>query len=348
MKKFIFAISLILILTSTSLITGCAQNITLAAPVSREFNITDFTGIELGHTTELGVQFGEIEIPIEFDVTRSDTYKVNVTANENIFDFIDVSKSGSALKMIINRQKIGTANATIKVQISLPELSGIKMNGVRVNMTATVLSSASEFDVDVSGAGHLYINMQTDKTEFRISTSGNVIARGSTGDLNADVSGDGNLDMNMQNNNVTLKVSTSGHVIEKGSAQDYDVDVSRDGSLDIDMETNNASFNTSMSGSVTGQLNCADIGIESSGASRIELEGSGGNANIQASSNSNIVLPDFTLKDASISLRGASEGNVNVNGQLDVNLNSNSTLTYSGNPVTGDINVSGDSKLIRK
>jgi hypothetical protein len=349
MKKLIFIVPLILILLSTGLLAGCARIVALEPTATREFDITGFTNIELGHTRELGVlHFGELDIPIQVEVIKSDTYKVSLTANSNIFDFIDVSKSGNALVININRQKIANSGATIKAQVSMPEIAGLKVNEVTVNLTSPIVSSAPEFTLDVSGTGRLDINMQTGKTVFNIASSSNVVARGSTGDLNADVSGASSLDMNMQNNNVAFIVSSSSDVVEKGSAKTYSADVSGAGTLNLNMEAANSTFNISSAGSVTGQLKCADIGIDSSGASRIDLTGSGANANIKGSSSSHISLSDFPVNDAGIVLSGASQGEVTVNGRLDVNLSSSSTLTYGGNPTTGTINVSGASQLIKK
>ncbi len=138
MKKLLIT-CLVLTTTVMLLFTGCARIVTLASPVTRSYDLSGFATVEVGHTSEW-FQIGQtINIPVTVTLTQSDAYQVSVTANENIFDDISVSKNGTALRVIVNRLKIGNPDATVQIQIAAPSLAGIKVDGV--DMTANVTGS---------------------------------------------------------------------------------------------------------------------------------------------------------------------------------------------------------------
>jgi len=96
---------------------------------------------------------------------------------------------------------------------------------------------------------------------------------------------------------------------------------------------------------ITGSVNATDTRLEVSGASKIELDGMAKSIILDASGASKVDLADFPLDDALIDLSGASEATVNVKGRLDCRLSAASRLYFQGNPVMGDIEVSGASTI---
>jgi hypothetical protein len=345
MKKYLLVVSIGL-LTLVSFLVGCARPITLSGVVTRDFNIADFNNIEVGYTNEFLVMGSTVDIPFELEVTRADAYKVSVTANENIFDFINLDKSGKTLSIIIDRKQIGTDKATLQARISLPELSGLKLTGGILSVRG--FNSTQDFKVEVSGASSLDLDMQTGNTTYDISSSSHVIARGSTHNLTAKVSGAGTLDINMPTGDTTLDISSSGHVTSRGTAGRFSAEVSGAGILDMDTQTDDVTFNLSSSSRVTGHLKALDLKIDASGASRMELDGSGRDLLLTASSSSNVSMPNFTFNNAGIKLSGASKGDINVNGKIDIDLSSSSSLVYSGNPILGNVQINGASHLTHK
>lgn len=86
MKKFILLIMLGLLVTA-GLLTGCGIIVTPSGPEStRDYNITDFSNINVGG-------------PFEAQIIQADSYKVTITANENLFKYVDISKTGSTLNV---------------------------------------------------------------------------------------------------------------------------------------------------------------------------------------------------------------------------------------------------------
>ena len=116
----------------------------------------------------------------------------------------------------------------------------------------------------------------------------------------------------------------------------------------MDVETGAFVCDLSGASEVTGTLKSASADIVLSGASQIRLTGSGGNVRIELSGASQADLEEFAVNDADINFTGASDGSLEINGRLDVSLSGASELQYSGNPILGDMDITGGSSLKRR
>ena len=88
-----------------------------------------------------------------------------------------------------------------------------------------------------------------------------------------------------------------------------------------------------------------DIELILSSGSRVEMEGSANNLTIDASSGSTLDLSEFRVHNANVELSSGSMATINLDGRLDADLSSGSTLHYIGDPTLGDIETSGDSTV---
>jgi hypothetical protein len=129
------------------------------------------------------------------------------------------------------------------------------------------------------------------------------------------------------------------------SNQDFKVMVSGASSAELDVQANFAAVNVSGASRVNGQLIVRDAVINISGASTATLNGTADNINLQASGASKAAFEAFKANDARIELSGASRATATLGGKLDVFLSGASSLFYSGNPVMGQIEVTGASTL---
>jgi hypothetical protein len=147
-----------------------------------------------------------------------------------------------------------------------------------------------------------------------------------------------------------LKISGASHGSARGfkSSHDFSLEESGASSLDIDMETGDADFELSGASKVSGQLKALDSDMELSGASRADLSGSGDKLNLEGSGASQLNMDDFTWKDASVHLSGASKTTMIVNEELDLDISGASTLNISGNPSLGHVSVTGASTFNKK
>ena len=118
-------------------------------------------------------------------------------------------------------------------------------------------------------------------------------------------------------------------------------------SADVSGFESDHDFDFSLSGAsrVNGDLVAAAVDIELSGASKLSLEGNGVNMDIDASGASSVDLGGFMAENIYVSLSGASDATVNLDGTLDADLSGASKLQYYGNPAMGDIETSGASSI---
>jgi len=99
---------------------------------------------------------------------------------------------------------------------------------------------------------------------------------------------------------------------------------------------------------VNGDLSCGNVDFYISGASRITLNGTGEDLDMDVSGASTVALDDFLCDDVDITLSGASSASVNSQGTISADLSGASRLYYYGNPVLGNISMSGASEIKKK
>jgi len=109
--------------------------------------------------------------------------------------------------------------------------------------------------------------------------------------------------------------------------------------------SNDFSLNLSGASRLSGNISAGDVVFVLSGASRVELQGSADDMTVDASGASSVGLSGFEVVNADVTLSGASNGTVKLDGRLDANLSGASRLTYIGEPVMGSINTSGASTI---
>ena len=157
MKKIALAIVLIALLTIADMLSGCGSVSIITdsgALTTQEYNFIGFTGIEIGHAFEL-------------EVTPSDTYGVTITAGKNILEHINVSKSGSILKIDMDNLLFNFHNIP-KATITMPDPQGLNLSGASKG-TAQGFYSSHDFKLSLSGASTLDMDMETGNFESEIS-----------------------------------------------------------------------------------------------------------------------------------------------------------------------------------
>jgi hypothetical protein len=225
---------------------------------TREYDFTDFNRIE-------------ILSPFAVEISRSNDYAVSVTANDNLYEYIDVTQSGNTLRIRL-RPFLSFRSTTLRAEITLPELISIEMSGASSGNVAD-FQTDKDVDITVSGASRLEI-------------------------------------VSLQAADVTVEISGASRA--------------------------------------SGFVKCENTSVEVSGASSLELDGSAEGARLEASGASSLRLQEFYLLHASVILSGASNGNVEVNGTLDVDISGASRLVFGGNPQLGEVEVTSASSLSRR
>jgi hypothetical protein len=193
MKKVLLAAIGLTCLLVLSL-TGCSS-IGLVVGVGnvadKTFDYKDFTDVEVSSA-------------FEYDITRADNYSVIVSAHENLLDRVDVSQSGKTLT--IRLQPGNYTNTSAKATITMPELNRLTVSGASRG-TAKGFVSTNNFDLKVSGASRLDMDI-------------------TAGQTSADISGASRVSGNLIAQDTALKVSGASRFDVGGSAQVTDVEVS--------------------------------------------------------------------------------------------------------------------------
>lgn len=313
MKRLVLAIAVVTLLISGSLMAGCSplEIVDVSGQlVTRDFDLSDFTVVEISSA-------------FEAELIPAETFAVSVTANENIFSYIDVTQSGDTLK-IGTKPLVGLqfGRVTMKATVSLPELRGLEVSGAS-EVAALGFESSRDFDLSVSGASEL--------------------------------------EMDIEANNVAGDISGASEVNGRLKAADTRIELSGASYMDVELAADSVFLELSGASEVTGQLAAAESRLVLSGASTLDMNGTAGNLSLEASGASEVLTSSgldisdevtkwsgLTTNNADIELTGASDARLDINGQLDVYLSGASTLEFTGNPTLGEIDISGGSELIRQ
>jgi len=148
---------------------------------------------------------------------------------------------------------------------------------------------------------------------------------------------------------LSLSGASKGDISGFSSTELLALNLSGASSLDIDnVNAGNTEFDVSGASRLSGNIDIKDGKYDISGASTVELDGSGNAMDIVASGASHAKLAGFTVVDTKVELSGASSATVNVSGRLDVDVSGASRLEYKGNPMMGNVEVSGASTIKKR
>jgi len=165
MKKTIVAVLVAVLLTS-GLLVGCG-------PVrTQEFNFTDFTRVEVGWAFRV-------------EIVQSDSYNVSITADENLFNFIQVSQEGETLKIGLTQPM---PFRTLKAEITMPDLYQLSLSGA-TRGTVQGFSSSHDFILNLSGASRLSGDITAGDAQFIASGASTIQLQGSADDMTVNASG---------------------------------------------------------------------------------------------------------------------------------------------------------------
>ncbi|UCE97535.1 MAG: DUF2807 domain-containing protein [Dehalococcoidia bacterium] len=193
---------------------------------TRMFDYSDFSRLEVGNAFEV-------------KVWRAASFNIDITMDDNLFDYLNISKSGDTLEI---RLKSGYSyiSYTATIEITMPELGKLDFSGATSGMVngfdlgqnlAIELSGASSLemsdmvtasvDCKISGASSLSgsITVEGD-IKFDVSGASSVALFGAADDLDAEVSGASVLDLEdfpVSDVNVTFSGASNGTVNMDGT-----------------------------------------------------------------------------------------------------------------------------------
>ena len=184
MKKLLTPILLavlIALLTAGGLAGCIGYNITGSGNLTTEtFDLSGFT-VVAAHSG------------FQVEVTQSTSFSIEITADDNIHQFIEVEMSGGTLDIRLRGNRF-YHSVTIRAVITMPDLDGIELSGGS-QASITGFSSGHDFWVEMSGGSQLNGNITTGDIDFELSGGSQVNLEGAADDLTIDASGGSQLDL---------------------------------------------------------------------------------------------------------------------------------------------------------
>jgi len=167
---------------------------------TEEYAFTDFTEVEIGSA-------------FEFEIEQSSSYSINVTADDNIIGYVQVSQDGQTMKIRL-RRVIWLGPVTLRVSATMPQLHRLTASGASRG-TVSDFSSTEDLDITVSGASRVTGDIVASNVAFDISGASTIQLEGSANDIDANVSGASHLNLEafpVNNAEVNFSGASSGTV----------------------------------------------------------------------------------------------------------------------------------------
>jgi len=210
MKRVIVAVLMMAILTS-GLLVGCGGTVTGSGNLdTQEFNFSDFTKVEAHNGFQV-------------ELTKSSTFSIEITADDNVHEYIEVTKSGETLEIGLEWGR-SYRSVTLRAKITMPDLYRINLSGGS-KASITGFSSSHDFSVNLSGGSGVTGNITAGDANFDLSGGSQVNLGGTADDLVVSGSGGSQLDLEAFSvDNADVNLSGGGRAT-----------VNVDGTLNVDL-----------------------------------------------------------------------------------------------------------------
>ena len=232
--------------------------------VTERFDLSGFTGIEVGGSWQVSVRPGP--------------YDVQVTVDDNVVDDLQVEVRGDALQFGL-RPQVRLRRVTLRAQVTMPALHAVGVSGsgdatfadfespsLRLSVTGSGDVEGSgitvgALDVGVSGSGDITLQgCATESADMSITGSGDITLRGASDDQPAGA--------------LTLQISGSGSADLGGCAfASADVGVTGSGSGTLTLGSGDLTGSISGSGEVRYRGSPARVNVRTSGSGRVVKDG---------------------------------------------------------------------------
>jgi len=182
---------------------------------TEEYAFTDFTEVEISDA-------------FDFEIKQSSSYSINVTADDNVIDYVQVSQDGQTLRIGLRTGlRIGSVtlrigpgifplpgSVTLRASVTMPQLHSLTATGAS-HGTVSGFSSTDDLDITVSGASKVTGDITAGNVEFRMSGASTIQLEGSANDIDAGVSGASHLNLDdfvVNNADLNLSGASTGTV----------------------------------------------------------------------------------------------------------------------------------------
>jgi len=260
LKKTLICAALVIIMGMLTIAAGCIGGfgpvVTGSGKLAAwDMDYSDFNRINAGYAFDV-------------DINKTDSYLVRITVDDNLYEYLDIRKSGDTLHIGLKPNHNYT-NITRKATINLPDLHSLKLSGAS-QADVSGFNTSHSTDFDLSGASQMNISrMKAGDTDFELSGASKVTGSIEITDGRFNLSGASSLEM-------------------EGSAKDIDIDASGASNVDLaDFPAIDADVN--LSGASGAAINArGQLDVDLSGASRLKYSGNPRLGSINVSGGSTI------------------------------------------------------------
>ena len=155
----------------------------------------------------------EISSAFQFEIKQSSSYSINVTADDNLIDYVQVSQDGETLKI-----RLGAAPSfrlvTLRASVTMPRLNGLTVSGASRG-TVSDFTPTEGLNITVSGASRVEGDFTAGDIGFDVSGASTVRLEGSADDMVAVVSGASTFnlgDFTVNNADVNVSGASTGTI----------------------------------------------------------------------------------------------------------------------------------------
>ncbi len=211
MKKAAMIAAVAAVSCALLILSGCPGDLIGSGNLeTEEYPFTDFTEVEISSA-------------FEFEIDRSGSCSVNVTADDNVIDYVQVSQEGQTLKI-----GLGTVPSlgpvTLRASVTMPQLHALTASGAS-HGTVSGFNSTEDVNIALSGASRVNGDITAGNAEFHIDGASTIQLEGSANDMVASVDGASHFnldDFTVSNADVSFSGASSGTI-------------NLDGTLDADL-----------------------------------------------------------------------------------------------------------------
>jgi hypothetical protein len=176
---------------------------------TREMDLAGFTGVNASHAFAV-------------TITQDENYRVTVTADDNLWENLDVRVQGNTLHLGL---RPGSYNSsTLRAEVTMPSLDAVDVSGA-ASATLRGFADGGNFSGQASGASRIEGDLEAADVDLDLSGASRINLRGSGDALRVDASGASNAELR------DFAVETAGVNLSGASR----ADINPSGSLDYSL-----------------------------------------------------------------------------------------------------------------
>jgi hypothetical protein len=200
-------------------------------PATKDFDLAGFTKLDIGGA-------------FTAEITKSDNYSVSITVDDNLVDYLNVTRTGDTLYIGFKPYASFGFPFHVKANISMPELQAFTLSGASTASVTGFANDDMRFDItgasradvkgiktknasiDLSGMSRLGGDLETTDADFNVSGASTLELTGSSKDIHVQGSGASSVRLaGFTTQNASMELSGASNAKINASGR-LDVDIS--------------------------------------------------------------------------------------------------------------------------